>query len=202
MTFVRTLSVFVLSLCAQLTYGAAPTVLVMGDSLSAAYGINVEQGWVDLLQRELLKKTQVKIINASVSGETTSGGLGRLPALLKQHQPTIVILELGANDGLRGQPLKLMQENLQAMISLSQSAGADVLLVGMQIPTNYGQRYTKQFKASFPELAEKNKLKLVPFLLEDVAARSDLIQSDGLHPNALAQPIILNNVRPHLEAML
>ena len=202
MTFVRILAALLLTLATHFSHATPASVLVMGDSLSAAYGINVEEGWVSLLQQQLLKKAQVKIINASVSGETTSGGLGRLPALLKQHQPTIVILELGANDGLRGQPLKLMQENLQAMISLSKTAGAEVLLVGMQIPTNYGQRYTSQFKASFPALAEKNKIKLVPFLLEAVAAHSELIQSDGLHPNAAAQPIILNNVRPHLEAML
>lgn len=202
MTFVRTLASLLLILISQATYAAVPRVLVMGDSLSAAYGIKVEQGWVRLLQQELLQKTQVRIVNASVSGETTSGGLARLPALLKQHQPTVVILELGANDGLRGQPLKLMQENLQAMISLSQSAGAKVLLVGMQIPTNYGQRYTRQFRESFTELAQHNKLALVPFLLEDVAAHSDLIQSDGLHPTAEAQPIILNNVRPYLETML
>lgn len=202
MTFVRMLSALILILLAQLTYAAAPKVLVMGDSLSAAKGIDIQQGWVNLLQQELLKNTQVKIINASITGETTSGGLDRLPALLKQHQPTIVILELGANDGLRGQPLKLMKENLQAMINLSQAAGAKVLLVGMQIPTNYGSRYTKEFKASFPDLAQKNKLALVPFLLEDVATHSDLIQNDGLHPTAEAQPIILNNVRPHLAALL
>lgn len=202
MTFVRMLSALILILLAQLTYAAAPKVLVMGDSLSAAKGIDIQQGWVNLLQQELLKNTQVKIINASITGETTSGGLDRLPALLKQHQPTIVILELGANDGLRGQSLKLMQENLQSMINLSQAAGAKVLLVGMQIPTNYGPRYIKEFKASFPDLAQKNKLALVPFLLEGVATHSDLIQSDGLHPTAEAQPIILNNVRPHLATLL
>lgn len=202
MTFVRTLSVLMLILIVQFSHAEPPKVLVVGDSLSAAFGFDVAQGWVSLLQQELLQKPQATIVNASVSGETTSGGLSRLPALLKQHQPNIVILELGANDGLRGQPLKLMQENLQTMIDLSKAAGARVLLVGMQIPTNYGQRYTREFKASFPELAQKNQLGLVPFLLENVAAHSDLIQSDGLHPNALAQPIIRNNVRPHLEAML
>jgi len=202
MTFVRLIVAASLMLLHSLAQATPPTILVMGDSLSAGYGINVEKGWVYLLQQELAKKSRADIVNASVSGETTSGGLTRLPNLLSTHKPTIVIIELGANDGLRGQPLKLMQENLQAMITASQTAGAKVLLAGMQIPTNYGQRYTTKFKETFSILAEKNKTVLVPFLLEGVATHSNLIQDDGLHPNTEAQPIILNNVRPLLEKIL
>lgn len=200
MTFVRNLFIIILLLCSNLVSAKQVTILVMGDSLSAGYGIKLEQGWVNLLQQDLHE--EAKIINASVSGETTSGGLTRLPALLKTHQPAVVILELGGNDGLRGQPLKLMQENLQTMISASQASGAKVLLVGMQIPTNYGQRYTKQFKETYPALAEKNNLLLVPFLLEGVATKEELIQSDKIHPTAEAQPTLVNNVKPLLEKIL
>ncbi|MET0356174.1 MAG: arylesterase [Cellvibrio sp.] len=202
MTFVRILLIFLLSLTAPLTLASQPSILVMGDSLSAGYGISLEQGWVHLLQQELAKKQQAKIINASVSGETTGGGLTRLPALLTKHNPDIVIIELGGNDGLRGQPLNIVRDNLQAMITASQAAGADVLLAGMQIPTNYGARYTKQFKETYPKLAEQNKIKLIPFLLENVAGKSELIQRDGIHPTAEAQPIILKNVLPILLPML
>jgi acyl-CoA thioesterase-1 len=202
MTFVRILCVSLLPLFAQFSYANQPTILVMGDSLSAGYGIKVQEGWVNLLQKELAQKSQVKIVNASVSGETSGGGLARLPALLTQHKPKIVIIELGGNDGLRGQPLKGMQENLQTMITLSQTSGAKILLVGMQIPTNYGLRYTTQFKATYPTLAEKNKTALVPFLLEGVATHSELIQNDGIHPTAAAQPIIVKNVLPLLLPIL
>lgn len=200
MTFVRGLLIITLLFCSNLVSAKPVTVLVMGDSLSAGYGIKLEQGWVNLLQQQMTN--EAKIINASVSGETTSGGLTRLPALLKTHQPAVVILELGGNDGLRGQPLKLMQENLQTMISASQTAGAKVLLIGMQIPTNYGQRYTKQFKETYPTLAEKNNVLLVPFLLEGVATREELFQSDKIHPTAEAQPMLVKNVKPLLEKML
>lgn len=202
MTFVRIMGLLLATVFAQAALAAPAKILVMGDSLSAGYGIKLEQVWVSLLQKDLAKKNQAQIINASVSGETTSGGLTRLPALLQQHHPDIVILELGGNDGLRGQPLPLMQENLQAMITSSQAAGAKVLLVGMQIPTNYGLRYTKQFKESFSLLAEKNHLPLVPFLLEGVATHSELIQADGIHPTAEAQPLILQNVKPLVETLL
>lgn len=202
MTFVRILMISFTLMVAQIATAAQPTVLVMGDSLSAGYGFNVEKGWVNLLEKKLSKTSPVMMINASVTGETTSGGLNRLPALLKKHNPQIVILELGGNDGLRGQSVKIMQDNLQNMINLSKKAGAKVLLVGMQIPTNYGQRYTSQFKSVYPALATKNNISLVPFLLENVATHSDLIQQDGIHPNAAAQPLILNNVQPLLEAML
>jgi acyl-CoA thioesterase-1 len=174
----------------------------MGDSLSAGYGIEVEEGWVALLQQELAKKQQAKAINASVSGETTSGGLTRLPAVLSQHKPDIVIIELGGNDGLRGQQLKIMQKNLQTMISVSQEAGAKIILAGMQIPTNYGPRYTKEFREIYSTLAEKNNTALIPFLLDGVATHSNLIQQDGIHPTAEAQPIILKNVLPVLMPLI
>lgn len=174
----------------------------MGDSLSAAYGIELEQGWVHLLKEPLTKYPDWQIINASVSGETTSGGLARLPKLLSEHQPKIVIIELGGNDGLRGQPLKLMEKNLQAMIDASKNSGAEVLLIGMQIPPNYGQRYTNQFKATYSQLAEKNQLALVDFLLSDVATHAEYMQKDGIHPTAEAQPIIVKNVWPVVEKML
>lgn len=201
MTFVRILLVLLLPMLTQIALAKQTTILVMGDSLSAGYGIKVEEGWVTLLQQELAKQ-QAKVINASVSGETTSGGLTRLPAVLSQHKPDIVIIELGGNDGLRGQQLKIMQENLQTMISASQAAGAKIILAGMQIPTNYGPRYTKQFREIYPTLAEKNKTALIPFLLEGIATHSNLIQQDGIHPTAEAQPLILKNVLPVLMPLI
>ncbi len=201
MTFVRILLVLLLPMLTQIALAKQTTSLVMGDSLSAGYGIKVEEGWVTLLQQELAKQ-QAKVINASVSGETTSGGLTRLPAVLSQHKPDIVIIELGGNDGLRGQQLKIMQENLQTMISASQTAGAKIILAGMQIPTNYGPRYTKQFREIYPALSEKNKTALIPFLLEGVATHRNLIQQDGIHPTAEAQPLILKNVLPVLMPLI
>jgi acyl-CoA thioesterase-1 len=184
-------------------YAQHPTkVLVMGDSLSAGYGIDIEKSWVSLLEKELTKKNDVQIINASVSGETSSGGNNRLGALLNEHKPDIVILELGGNDALRGQPLKLLEKNLQAMIDSSKKNNAEVLLTGMQIPPNYGARYSNQFKELYPKLAEKNNIALVPFLLEGIGGRPELMQRDGIHPTAEAQPIIVNNVKPALEKML
>jgi acyl-CoA thioesterase I len=187
---------------AQHTAAGPTKILVMGDSLSAAYGIDVEQGWVKLLEQDLTQKHAVQIINASVSGETSSGGNTRLPALLAEHQPNIVILELGGNDGLRGQPLKLVEKNLQAMIEASKKANAKVLLAGMQIPPNYGARYSNQFKDLYGKLAEKNDLELIPFLLEGIGGNEALVQRDGIHPTAEAQPIIVKNVLPELEKML
>ncbi len=184
-------------------YAQQPTkVLVMGDSLSAGYGIDIEKSWVSLLEKELTKKNDVQIINASVSGETSSGGNNRLGALLNEHKPDIIILELGGNDALRGQPLKLLEKNLQAMIDSSKKNNAEVLLTGMQIPPNYGARYSNQFKELYPKLAEKNNIALVPFLLEGIGGRPELMQRDGIHPTAEAQPIIVNNVKPALEKML
>lgn len=202
MTFVRILFISCLSLLTLCAHAGQPTVLVMGDSLSAGRGIKLEESWVSLVQQELAKKQQAKIINASVSGQTTSEGLTRLPTLLSQHKPDIVILELGGNDGLRGQPIKIMKQNLQIMIKLSEDSGAKVILAGMQIPTNYGPRYTTQFKETYSQLADENKIILIPFLLEGVATRSDLFQDDGIHPTAAAQPIIVKNVLPVLLPLL
>jgi acyl-CoA thioesterase-1 len=180
-----------------------PTILVFGDSLSAAYGIAQQQGWVALLQEKLNSQNYgYDVINASVSGETTSGGLSRLGQALAAKQPAIVILELGANDGLRGLPVKAMKTNLEQMIKLSKAAGAEVLIIGMQIPPNYGPQYAKSFRQTYAQLSKKHKTALVAFMLEDIAAKPDLIQPDGLHPNAQAQPIVLQNIWPQLQAML
>ncbi len=188
--------------CAQNTTSEATKILVMGDSLSAGYGIDIQQGWVNLLEKELTKNHSIEIVNASVSGETSSGGNSRLPALLAEHEPDIVILELGGNDGLRGQPLKLLEKNLQAMIDASKKNNAKILLAGMQIPPNYGARYSNQFKALYGTLAEKNELGLIPFLLEGIGGNEALVQRDGIHPTAEAQPIIVKNVLPELEKIL
>lgn len=177
-------------------------ILVMGDSLSAGYGIDIKQGWVALLETEMAKNHQLEWINASVSGETTSGGKARLDKVLQTHQPDYVILELGGNDGLRGQPLNLIRNNLQSMIDLIHTQNAKILLVGIQIPPNYGERYTQAFAKIYPELAEKNKLLLVPFLLEGIATNPALMQNDGIHPTAEAQPLVMKNVFPHIQQLL
>lgn len=178
-------------------------LLVLGDSLSAAYGIDQQSSWVQLLADDLnQQQPSWQIINASISGETTSGGLARLPSLLAEHQPAIVVIELGANDGLRGFPIQSLRSNLSEMISLSQQASAKVLLVGNHIPPNYGSRYTSLFYESYALLAHKYQVPLVPFLLEGVATEAGLMQADGLHPAASAQPRILQNVMPHLQTLL
>ena len=177
-----------------------PTLLVMGDSLSAAYGIEQEQGWVSLLAERLDGDAQV--VNASISGETTSGGAQRFADIIGQRQPDIVLLELGGNDGLRGLPPAQMRANLATMIEQSQQAGAEVLLLGIDIPPNYGQAYRDAFTGVYHSLAQEYELSLVPFLLEDIALNQQLMQSDGIHPTADAQPLILDNVWPALEPML
>lgn len=194
----------VLILCAfpSLADDERPGILILGDSLSAGYGIDVKSGWVNLLQQRLTGKYPHRVINASVSGETAGGGLARLPALLKEYQPSFVILELGANDGLRGHPLNIMQQQLEAIIQQSQSSGAKVLLLGMHIPPNYGQRYTRRFHQSYTDLARKYELSLVEFFLEGVAVETDLMQKDGLHPTAAAQTRLLDNIWPTLETLL
>ena len=180
-----------------------PVILVLGDSLSAGYGIPVEQGWVSLLQRRLAERGfPHQVINASISGDTTDGGLSRLPAVLERHRPALVILELGANDGLRGQPPMAMANNLGRMIELSRQTGARVLLAEMRMPPNYGPLYTQKFQATFAELAKRYDIPLIPFLLEGVAGHPALIQEDGLHPRVEAQPRILDNVWPTLEPLL
>lgn len=208
----RVLIVFVLSLLTQFVLSssalaenraASKTILVYGDSLSAAYGIPREQGWVSLLEQRIqAQRLPYRIVNASVSGETTSGGLSRFPANLKQHKPDLVILELGANDGLRGLPVSEMQKNLGKMIQTSREAKAEVLLLGMMLPPNYGHRYAQEFKASFTQLALRFKLPLVPFFLDGVAAHPELVLDDGLHPSAAGQPRILDNVWAELEPLL
>jgi len=181
----------------------ADTLLVVGDSLSAAHGIPQSEGWVSLLEEELKQRGHpLRVVNASISGETTSGGLSRLPRLLKDYQPELVLLELGANDGLRGTPLSVIEQNLRQMIELSQAAGAQVLLIGIRLPPNYGPQYTERFYQIYPELADEYGLPLVPFLLEKVALDPRLMQRDGLHPNSDAQPILLQTVWKQLGPLL
>lgn len=176
---------------------------MLGDSLSAAYGIEPGQGWVALLQRRLEDQGYgYRVVNASVSGETSSGGLQRLPRALKIHQPDLVILELGSNDGLRGLPIQTTRANLQKMIRLAREAGAEVLLVGMRMPPNYGPRYTEQFTGMFADLAQSEGVALVPFFLDGVALDPTLMQDDGLHPNARAQPVLLETLWKHLAPLL
>jgi acyl-CoA thioesterase-1 len=182
---------------------AAPTILVFGDSLSAAFGIPRESGWVNLLARRLeARKPPFRVVNASVSGETSAGGLTRLPEALATHRPAIVILALGANDGLRGLPTRETARNLEAMIRLAKKQGGTVLLVGMRLPPNYGGAYTRKFQALFGEVAKTGKVRLVPFLLEDMAGQRERFQADGLHPDAQAQPVLLENIWRELGPML
>lgn len=178
-------------------------ILVFGDSLSAGYGLPADQGWVALLQRRMQAQGYgYRIVNASISGETTSGGLQRLPRALGLNRPAIVILELGANDGLRGLPLGLIRDNLGRMIRLAESSGARVLLLGIRLPPNYGPRYNDQFAALYDALARQFHVPLVPFLLERVALQPTLMQEDGLHPNAAGEPVVLENVWSALRPML
>lgn len=172
-----------------------PLILVLGDSLSAEYGLPRGTGWVGLLEAQLKKDSSpASVFNASISGETSSGGLSRLPALLEAKKPSIVMIELGANDALRGLPIAETESNLRKMIAMSKKAGAKVLLFGMQIPPNYGQAYTGQFKALYSSLAKQERVELIPFFLEGIATRSDLFQADRIHPNVDAQTILFKNV--------
>ena len=181
----------------------APVVLVLGDSLSAGYGIDVNAGWVNLLQQRLRQQGYPhQLVNASISGDTTSGGRARLPRALALHHPDLVIIELGANDGLRGLSLTSMRANLAAMIKLARAQGAQVLLIGMYLPSNYGPAYTEKFHAVYRDLARELNIPLVPFLLEGVALKPDLMQADGLHPRAVAQARVLDNVWPLLTPLL
>jgi acyl-CoA thioesterase-1 len=181
----------------------APTIVVLGDSLSAAYGMRVEEGWVSLLQKRLTSQGYgYRVVNASVSGETTAGGLARLPRALELHRPSIVILELGGNDGLRGLSLEQMRQNLDTMIRRSKSAGAKVLLAGMRVPPNYGPTYTQKFYALYEDLARRHRVPLVPFLMQDVALDASLMQDDGIHPNARGQPVLLEAIWPVLKPLL
>ncbi|WP_296833083.1 arylesterase [Thiomicrospira sp.] len=182
-------------------------MLVMGDSLSAAYGMSTEQGWVALLQQKLNQQTKdkafnIQVVNASLSGETTSGGLQRLPGLVERYQPNYVIIELGANDALRGQGLRTTERNLARMIEISQQVGAKVLLLGIRLPTNYGPAYDARLAQTYLNLAETYQLDLDPFFLEEVALDPGLMQDDALHPNTEAQPIILQRLWPKLKNLM
>jgi acyl-CoA thioesterase-1 len=182
------------------------TILVVGDSLSAEYGLKRGTGWVALMEQRLVnERLAAKVINSSISGDTTSGGRARLPALLATHKPTLVVIELGGNDALRGLPLQMTQDNLEAMTLAAQQSGARVLLIGMMLPPNYGQDYSARFAALYAKVAKINKAALVPFLLKDVADGPDatrLFQSDRIHPNEAAHPVILNNVWPTLKKLI
>lgn len=182
---------------------AASTILVFGDSLSAAYGLQTEQGWPALLaQRLKTEQLPYQVVNASVSGETTAGGLSRLSQTISQHKPQVMILALGANDGLRGLPVDAIQQNLNSMLTLAKQNKITVLLIGMRIPPNYGPQYTQAFHQVFPKLAQQFNINLVPFLLENVAGNPALNQDDGIHPTAQAQPILLETVWAQLKKIL
>jgi len=177
--------------------------MVFGDSLSAAYGLDEEQGWAYLLQDRLSDSgDEREVINLSVSGETTGGGWARLPDALEVYRPSILVLELGANDGLRGLSVKRMQRNLTNMVSAAQDSGAQVLMLGMRLPPSYGKRYVQAFEAVFPRVAAEQNVALMPFFLESIALRDELFQDDRLHPTAPAQPILLDEVWRFLEPML
>ena len=181
-----------------------PVILVFGDSISAGYGLaSVERGWVALLQTRLKQQEYgYQVVNASVSGETTAGGLARLPRALGLHHPAVVVLELGGNDGLRALPIEQMRANLARMIDLARGAGAKVLLLGIRIPPNYGREYTEQFSAVYADLARDERVPLVPFLGNDIALNPDLMQADGVHPVEAAQPLLLASVWPMLAPLL
>ncbi len=199
----RGMAALALVFFAMCAHSASKTVLVLGDSLSAEYGIARGAGWVNLLEKRLQReKIDATIINASISGETTSGGKARLPALLEQHRPTVIIIELGGNDGLRGLPLAAAEANLRDMITMAQKAKARALLVGMQIPPNYGRDYTDKFFGMYHKLSKESRVPLVPFLLEGVADRPQLLQTDRIHPQAEAQPIMLDNIWFQLKPLL
>ncbi|MCV0441256.1 MAG: arylesterase [Hydrogenophaga sp.] len=185
---------------------AEPVVLVVGDSLSAEYGLKRGSGWVALLEERLdREKVQARVVNASISGDTTSGGRSRLPALLRQHRPALVVIELGGNDALRGLPLKMTRENLATMARLAREAGAKVLLLGMEMPPNYGARYGQEFRDVFTTVAKAEKTALIPFFLKGVADTPNptaLFQADRIHPNEAAQPTMRDNVWPALRELL
>ena len=181
-------------------------VLVLGDSISAAYGMDLEQGWAALLEQRLNRTSggdsPWRVVNASISGDTTGGGLQRLPKLLAKHAPELMLIELGGNDGLRGYPINQLRKNLEAMVTLGQEAGARVLLLAMEIPPNLGGRYTQLFRDSFTVVAEATDAGTVPFILAGIATRPELMQPDGIHPTPAAQSMILDNIWPYLEPLV
>ncbi|RZG86173.1 arylesterase [Acinetobacter sp. WCHAc060033] len=182
----------------------AKTIMIVGDSLSAGYGITPQQGWVNLLQLRLNQDfpKQHKVVNSSVSGETTSGALARLPKLLQTHKPNVVVIELGGNDGLRGQPPQMIQKNLALMIQQSQKSKATVILLGMKIPPNYGTAYSTAFENNYKVLSQQYKVKMHPFFMNGIAGHPNLMQKDLIHPNATAQKILLNNAYPLIKGAL
>ena len=196
------LAMFSLSLMPVIV--SAKTIMIVGDSISAGYGMQAAQGWTHLLQKRLDQQypKQHKVVNASVSGETTSGAVARLPNLLRTHKPDIVIIELGGNDGLRGQPPQLIQKNLAYLVQNSQKAKSTVLLFGMKIPPNYGKAYSQAFEKSYSNVSQQYKIKLLPFFLEGIAGHKNLMQSDLVHPNAKAQTILLNNAYSYIKGAL
>lgn len=193
-----------LALCLSPTWVFAKTVMVLGDSISAGYGIEPQQAWVNLLQKRLDQQypKQHKVVNASVSGETTSGALARLPKLLQTHKPNVVVVELGGNDGLRGQPPQMIQKNLAQLIQQSQKTNATVVVLGMKMPPNYGTAYSKAFENNYKMVSQQYKVKLLPFFLEGVAGNKSLMQKDLVHPNGKAQPILLNLAYPYIKGAL
>ena len=201
--YVRSIALSALLLIALPVLANQNTVLVLGDSLSAAYGVPSETAWVELL-RDRIESQDLDwtVVNASISGETTDGGLRRLPGLLEAHDPTIVVIELGGNDGLRGFPPNVIESNLANMIEQVRDTGATPLLVGMQIPPNYGQRYTTMFADIFPTLSDRYNTVLVPFFLDGIYDQDGLMQGDGIHPTEEAQPRLLDNIWPKLEPLL
>ena len=204
-SYMRRGLVLLLLICAPLAYAAptSKTILLLGDSLSAAHNIPLNAGWPTLLQARLRQmRPEYKLVNASISGETTSDGVSRLPALLKQYHPGVVVLELGANDGLRGLPLSEVRRNLAEMVGQSSESGAKVLLLGIELPVNYGPQYRDGLRAIYAQLAKDHHAGLVPFLLQGIALHPELMQEDGLHPTAAAQSKVLENVLPALEKVL
>ena len=192
-------SLLLLVLLASTAHAGRQTVLILGDSISAAYGMSVEQGWVALFKGQIaVEYPNIDLVNASISGETTGGGLRRLPQLLASHKPQLVVVELGPNDGLRGFPVKTLRGNLSKITNLAQQAGARVVLVQMEIPPNYGSKYTLAFHHSYGLVAKDTDSSLSPFLLDGVAGHPRLMQSDGIHPTAAAQPRMLENILPLL----
>ncbi|MGG6569641.1 UNVERIFIED_CONTAM: arylesterase [Acinetobacter baumannii] len=197
-------SLLLISLSMLPMFVSAKTILILGDSISAGYGIEPKQGWVQLLQKRLDQQypKQHKVVNASVSGETTSGALARLPKLLQTYKPEVVVIELGGNDGLRGQPPQMIQKNLSQLIQLSQKQKAKVILFGMKIPPNYGTAYSKAFENSYKTVSQKYQVKLLPFFLDGVAGQKQLMQNDLIHPNTQAQSKLLNLAYPYIKGAL
>jgi acyl-CoA thioesterase I len=195
------------SLASLAQASTTPTLLILGDSLSAGYGITLEKGWTSLLQERLKASSKeglqtIRVLNASISGETTSGGKNRLPTLLNEYKPQWLVIELGANDALRGQDLRTSQKNLASMVEMAQQQGAKVMLLGIRLPTNYGPAYDRQLQTVYSKLAKQYQLIFDPFFLEEVALDPDLMQADALHPNEAAQPIILERLWPKLQNLL